>query len=166
MVEQAVHVWDVLLWMKKGELPIRASGWGRRNLFTATDPGRDVTDHYSAELEWADGFRAAFHQTWVAPADDAFTGTTLRVMGERGGLDFGNGCLTLRERNSSRQSIHPGPQPDTRLALESFLAAVRAGEPVEPPITLAEARAATLVGLLVRKAVDERRVVSISEISA
>jgi hypothetical protein len=33
-----------------------------------------------------------------------------------------------------------------------------------PPITLAEARAATLVGLLVRKAVDERRVVSLSEI--
>ena len=33
-----------------------------------------------------------------------------------------------------------------------------------PPITLAEARNATLIGLLARKAVDERRVVAIDEI--
>jgi hypothetical protein len=86
-------------------------------------------------------------------------------MGERGGFDFGNGSLTLRDRKSSRQSIHPGPQADTRAALEAFIAAVRASEPGDPPITVAEARDATLVGLLVRKAVDERRVVELSEVS-
>ncbi len=37
MVEQAVHVWDVLHWIK-GELPARASGWGRRGLFAGIDP--------------------------------------------------------------------------------------------------------------------------------
>ena len=35
-----------------------------------------------------------------------------------------------------------------------------------PPLTLAEARDATLTGLLVRKAVDERRVVTMDEIRA
>ena len=56
-----------------------------------------------------------------------------------------------------RQTIHPGPQNDTRLALLDFLTSVRAEKPLPPPITLAEAKNATLTGLLVRKAVDERR---------
>jgi predicted dehydrogenase len=163
MVEQAVHVWDVLYWIT-GELPARASGWGRRGLFSRTDPRRDVTDHYAVELEWADGFRASFVQSWIAPADEGFTGSTLRVLGEDGGFDFSTGALTFRDRSLPRQTIHGGPQADSRLALESFLAAVRAETPPPPPIPLADARAATLMGLLARKAVDERRAVAIDEV--
>ncbi|MBV8315013.1 MAG: Gfo/Idh/MocA family oxidoreductase, partial [Planctomycetaceae bacterium] len=80
MVEQAVHVWDVFHWIAGGP-PARAFGLGRRDLFADQQPGRDVTDHYSAHLEWADGFHVAFLQSWVAPADDRFTGITLQVMG-------------------------------------------------------------------------------------
>jgi myo-inositol 2-dehydrogenase / D-chiro-inositol 1-dehydrogenase len=163
MVEQAVHVWDVLRWFT-GESPIRASGWGRRGLFGAVDPLRDVTDHYAVELEWANGFHASFLQSWVAPADDCFTGSTLRVMGEEGGLDFSSGALTLRDRALPRRSIQPGPHADTRMALEAFVTAVRSESPLPPPVTLAEARSATEVGLLVRKAVDEKRVVTFEEI--
>jgi predicted dehydrogenase len=163
MVEQAVHIWDVLHWVR-GDLPISASGWGRRGLFAPQDPGRDVTDHYSVELEWADGFRACFHQSWIAPADHAFTGTSLRIMGAEGGFDFGTGALTYRDRQRTRLSIHPGPQNDTRMAMLAFLQSIRAEHPLPPPITMAEARAATLIGLLARKAVDERRVVTIDEI--
>jgi hypothetical protein len=125
-----------------------------------------VTDHYAVELEWADGFRASLLQSWVAPAADGFTGSTLRVLGEAGGLDFGAGSLTFRDRQKSRQTIHPGPQNDTRLALLDFLTSVRAEKPLTPPITLAEAKNATLTGLLVRKAVDERCVVTMEEIRA
>jgi myo-inositol 2-dehydrogenase / D-chiro-inositol 1-dehydrogenase len=164
MIEQGVHIWDVLRWFT-GELPVRASGWGRRGMFAAKDPSRDVTDHYAVELEWADGFRASFMQSWVAPADDSFTGSTLRVMGEQGGLDFVSGALTFRDRARPRQTIQPGPQADTRMALEAFLAAVRSETPIPPPISLADARAATEMGLLVRKAVDEQRVVALNEIT-
>jgi myo-inositol 2-dehydrogenase / D-chiro-inositol 1-dehydrogenase len=163
MVEQAVHIWDILHWLH-GDLPVTAAGWGRRGLFAQQDPGRDVTDHYAVELEWADGFRASLLQSWVAPAADGFTGSTLRVLGEAGGLDFGAGSLTFRDRQRPRQTIHPGPQNDTRLALLDFLTSVRAEKPLPPPITLAEARSATLTGLLVRKAVDERRTVTMDEI--
>ncbi len=165
MVEQAVHIWDVLHWIK-GEPPVQASGWGRRGLFAAIDPVRDVTDHYAVELEWADGFRASFVQSWIAPADDGFTGTSLRVLGEEGGFDFATGALTLRDRSEPRRTIHPGPQADTRMALEAFLGSIRSDSPTPPPITLADARTATRIGLLVRKAVDERRVVSMSEITS
>ena len=165
MVEQAVHIWDILHWLH-GDLPVKAAGWGRRGLFAQQDPGRDVTDHYAVELEWADGFRASLLQSWVAPAADGFTGSTLRVLGEAGGLDFGAGSLTFRDRQRPRQTIHPGPQNDTRLALLDFLTSVRAEKPLPPPITLAEAKNATLTGLLVRKAVDERCVVTMEEIRA
>jgi predicted dehydrogenase len=165
MVEQAVHIWDVLHWLH-GDVPARASGWGRRGLFARQDPGRDVTDHYSVELEWVDGFRASFVQSWISPAADGFTGSTLRILGEDGGLDFGTGSLGYRDRQCPRRSIHPGPQNDTRMSLLAFLTSVRAGEPLPPPITLAEARNATVTGLLVRKAVDERRIVSVEEIRA
>ncbi len=164
MVEQAVHIWDVLFWIK-GELPARATGWGLKGLFSRTDPGRDVTDHYAVELEWADGFRASFVQSWIAPADDGFTGSSFRILGEGGGYDFSTGVLTPRDRSLPRRTIHGGPQPDTRLALEAFLGAVRADGPLAPPIAPADARAATLIGLLARKAVDERRPVDLSEVN-
>ena len=108
---------------------------GPRGLFASTDPLRDVTDHYAVELEWADGFRASFMQSWVAPADDSFTGSTLRVMGEDGGLDFVSGSLTFRDRARPRQTIQPGPQADTRTALEAFLAAVRSEAGRAPDFT-------------------------------
>lgn len=165
MVEQAVHVWDVFHWLAGGP-PVRAFGQGRRDLFARQQPGRDVTDHYSVQLEWADGFQAAFLHSWVAPADDRFTGVTLQVMGTEGGLDLGAGALTFRDRSRPRQSLHPGVQADTRMALQAFLSAVRGAAPSPPPLTLAEARDATLTGLLVRKAVDERRVVTMDEIRA
>jgi myo-inositol 2-dehydrogenase/D-chiro-inositol 1-dehydrogenase len=165
MVEQAVHVWDILHWVAGGP-PVRAYGHGRKGLFARQQPGRDVTDHYSVQLEWADGLTASFLQSWVAPADDRFTGTTLQVMGTDGGLDFGSGALTFRDKGRPRQVIQPGVQPDTRMALQAFLASVRSGGQVPAPLSLAEARDATLTGLLVRRAVDERRVVTIDEIMA
>jgi len=163
MVEQAVHVWDVFHWLVGGP-PARASGHGRRDLFVDRQPRRDVTDHYSAQLEWADGFHVSFLHSWVAPADDRFTGVTLQVMGTEGGLDFGSGALTFRDKSRPRQTVHPGVHADTRLALQAFLDAVRADSPTPPPLSLAEARDATLTGLLVRKAVDERRSVAFDEV--
>jgi myo-inositol 2-dehydrogenase / D-chiro-inositol 1-dehydrogenase len=167
MVEQAAHVWDVFHWIVGGP-PVRACGQGRRDLFAAEQPTRDVTDHYAVQLEWAGGFHLSFLQSWVAPADERFTGNTLQVMGTAGGLDFGSGALTYRDRGRGRQTLHPGNQADTRHALQAFLdatgAALHDRAPVPPPLTLAEARDATLTGLLVRKAVDERRVVTMDEI--
>jgi myo-inositol 2-dehydrogenase/D-chiro-inositol 1-dehydrogenase len=167
MLEQAVHVWDVWQWIFGGP-PLRACGQGRRDLFADDQPARDVTDHYAVQLEWPGGAHVSFLHSWVAPADDRFTGITLQVMGEAGGLDFGSGALTYRDRKRPRQTIHPGNHADTRLALQSFLDAIRGASPLppSPPLSLAEARDATLTGLLVRKAVDERRVVTMDEVRA
>jgi predicted dehydrogenase len=163
MVEQAVHVWDLLRWIT-GELPVRAYGHGRRDVFAALQPDRDVTDHYTVMLEWPGGFHATLVHSWVDPADDAFTGVTQRLIGTGGGIDFGSGAVTFRDKSRPRHVLAPGHPADTRLAVEAFVDAVRADTPPEPPVSLHEARDATLIGLLVRKAVDEGRPVALDEV--
>ena len=120
MVEQGVHVWDLLHWLT-GSLPVRAFGAGRRDLFADTQPSRDVTDHYRVVLEWASGFSASFVQSWIDPADGAFTGSEQRLLGTAGGLDLTTGIATFRDRGQPRQTLHPGPAADTRLALAAFV---------------------------------------------
>jgi myo-inositol 2-dehydrogenase / D-chiro-inositol 1-dehydrogenase len=164
MLEQAVHVWDLLCWIAGGP-PARAFGQGRRDLFALAQPQRDVTDHYSVVLEWPNSFHASFVQSWIDPADDAFTGNSQRVVGTSGGLDFSTGTVTFREKGRPRLALPAGRQPDTRLALQAFLEAIRAEQPPIPPVSLAESRQATLTGLLVRRAVDERRVVTLEEVA-
>ncbi len=165
MVEQAVHVWDVFHWAARS-VPSRACGAGRRDLFRATRPERTVTDDYHALLSWDDGFSVSFHQSWIAPAGDGFTGVTQEIIGVEGGLDFSTGALNFRDRSRPRQSLHPAVQPDTALAVRAFLDAVRAPASgrAAPPVGLADAREATITGLMVRRAVDEGRVVARSEV--
>ncbi len=163
MIEQAVHVWDSLHWLS-GSLPIRASGAGRTGLFSATDPTRDVTDWYSAQLEWANGFHASMTQSWIDPADDAFTGVSLKVVGTEGGYDFGSGSATFRDRTKPRESWTPGAFDDTSASLAAFIQAIRSGKSVLPPMQISEARDAVVTGLMVRKAVDEKRGIWRSEV--
>jgi myo-inositol 2-dehydrogenase/D-chiro-inositol 1-dehydrogenase len=165
MIEQAVHVWDVYQWLL-GSSPERAVGHGRRDLFARTQPNRDVTDDYAVSLTWANGFQLTFNQSWIVPADENFTGNWQKVVTTEGGIDLATGTLTYRDRSRPRRAFHPGVQPDTKLALQAFLQSVRSREPLPPPITLQEAREATKIGLLARLAVDERRVVSLDELSS
>lgn len=163
MVEQAVHVWDLFHWIKGGP-PIRAYGLGRRDVFAKQQPKRNVTDHYRVTLEWPDGFHLGFIQSWLDPPNDAFTGASRLVIGTEGGFDFSNGTATFRDRSRSRRTLHPGALPDTRFALDDFLREIRAPRESRSASNLKDAAAATLTGLLVRAAVDERRVVNFSEI--
>ncbi len=163
MVEQGVHVWDWLNWIQ-GEVPIRAFGIGHSNLFVDQRPRRDVTDYYQVTLEWANGFQASFQHSWIDPAAEGFTGIRQQIIGTAGGLDFSNGSFTPRDRSTPRRSIQPGNQPDTALALGAFLGAIRSEEPLDPPVSLHEARNATKTALLVRLAVDERRLAMIEEV--
>ena len=164
MVEQAVHVWDLYQLGRRRAARSGPTATGRRDLFADREPGRDVTDHYTATLEWAGGFHLQFVHSWIDPADDAFTGARQQIVGTAGGLDFATGVPTFRDRNRARPRVAGPPPAETAHGLDAFVRAIRADEPLPPPISLAEARDATRIGLLVRRAVDERRVVSIDEI--
>lgn len=164
MVEQAVHVWDIFQWIQ-GSPPARAYGLGHRGVFedAAGSGDRDVTDLYVVLLEWPDGFHLVFTQSWVDPAEESFTGVKQKLIGSLGGLDLGSGVAVFRSTRPRKVLTAPA-EPDTTLALREFLAAIRSPVPLDPPISLVEARDATLTAWLARTAIDERREVRLEEI--
>jgi predicted dehydrogenase len=170
MVEQAIHVWDMLNWVVGG-VPARANGYGRRDVFQSLQPERNVTDLYHVMLEWDEPTRVGgpFSHSWVDPADDAFTGNSLQVIGSEGGVDLATGVVTYRDRRRRRSVLARGETNDTKLAMEAFVGAagVAPGRPRPvPPIGLDAARDALRTALLVRAAVDagSRGFVAMSEI--
>jgi predicted dehydrogenase len=157
MVEQAVHLWDVLAWIKGGP-PAEAYGHGQRAAFRS---GRDVTDFYTVTLAWPDGFTASLIHSWCMRSDDTAGGLELHLMGSRGFLDLTRGVLIVRDRHPGRELLSAGPIPDTDLAVRAFLDSIR--DPAAAPptrATLEDAMLATQIGLLVREAVDRRHLVT------
>jgi len=163
MLEQACHTWDVLCWVA-GAVPIAASGIGRRDLFKDMDPQRDVTDFYFAHLEFPNGFIVDFEHSWICPNKDdgKFTGVFERVAGKKSGIALEEGKIYPRDEKAEVIQIEGGAGDRTQPSVDAFFNCLRTGS--KPPSGVINGRMATLTGLLVRKAVDERRWVKMSEI--
>ncbi|MBI4582651.1 MAG: Gfo/Idh/MocA family oxidoreductase [Planctomycetes bacterium] len=163
MVEQAVHSWDVINWVA-GATPRQAFGLGNRELFRSNDPGRDVSDFYCAILEYPGNFIVQFSHSWISPNDPAFSGHHERFIGLLGGIDLTAGKITYSDRSDRKdktQLVQPEIEDETTLAINSFIDCIRHDR--IPHSTVYNGRDATLVGLLVRKAVYERRAVTWEE---
>jgi predicted dehydrogenase len=160
MLEQAVHVWDLLCRIE-GSPPATAYGRGRRDLFHSRDPHRDVTDWYVAELAWPSGFHATVRHSWVDVAAEHSPGMTMRFLGSEGGIDLATGTVSYREKSRARELLLDDQVSDTRRAIENFVAAVqrKRSNASDGLAELTDAKLATLVGLMVRRAVDENRLV-------
>lgn len=167
MLEQAVHLWDLLCWVQGGP-PEVAFGHGRRDLFRAIDPERDVTDWYVAELTWPDGFHASVRHSWIDLPVHATQGLQVRFLGSDGAIDLGAGTVNYREKSRPREVLASSTTSDTHAALRAFLDAVRSDQGLAEPTkrNVEEAILASEVGLLVRRAVDERRCLSWQEAAA
>lgn len=165
MLEQAVHNWDALNWAL-GELPVSAFGTGRQDLYKDWDPKRDVSDYYAVTLRYNSGLAYSWVHSWVAPPDPAFSSTYEKLVGTKGGIDLATGHVAYRPGPGQEKKafeIEPDVVKDsTLLALQSFFESVRTGK--QPVPGTKEGREATLVGLLVRKAVYEQRVVTMDEV--
>lgn len=161
MLEQACHTWDVLNWVA-GKLPVAAYGAGRRDIYLDRDPQRDVTDYYVATLLYP-GMPVRYSQSWGCPANEMFSGVYERVYGTKAAMDMESGRIFyFREKDTPVRNIEPDEGGHHRMAIHQFYELVRKGE--QAPSNVFNGRDATLVGLLVRKAVDERRVVTMDEI--
>ncbi len=165
MLEQACHTWDVLNWVA-GRLPLSCTGIGTGGLFTDIDPQRDVTDYYLAQIEYPDGFYVSFEHSWICPKNDEgrFFGIYERVSGPKGGICLDEGKVYWRDDKKKPEALaSPGGEPYmTEASMDAFFDSMRTGKPVVSGVV--NGRLATLVGLLVRKSVYERRKVLMREI--
>jgi predicted dehydrogenase len=171
MVEQAVHNWDVMNWANRC-LPARAMGLGRGGLYRAKQPDRDVTDYYSALVEYENGVVVNILHSWVAPGQSgawnrAFNDEYTRLAGAEAGIDFNSGTFSYRKERNKPDRIghsHTGPIDSTLLALQAFVDSVRTRKP--PVSTVEQGRDAVLACLLVREAVYRQGTVTMEELKA
>jgi len=166
MLEQAVHNFDAFTWAL-GELPVSAFGTGRQDLFRDWDPQRDVSDYYTAVLQYKSGLTLTWTHTWAAPPHPHFAASHEQIIGPKGGIDLSKGFVSFRkdaapDGNATRQLDAQDRRDSTLFALQGFFDCCRSGKP--PAVGAREGRDATLFGLLVRKAVYELRVVTMDEV--
>src|SRR5687768_9115490 len=165
MLENAVHNWDLLNWAL-GELPISASGSGRQDLFKEQDPQRNVSDYYTSTLRYKSGLPYVWVHSWLAPPHPLYGSTYEQLIGPKAGIDFAKGFIAYQRDKADGEPTRQIPalerEDTTLLALQSFFQCTRTGR--QPEVGVREGRDATLVGLLVRKAVYEKRVVTMEEV--
>lgn len=161
MLEQACHTWDVLNWFM-GKLPVAAYGVGHKGMYQKQDPKRDVTDYFTVTIEYP-GMSVRYSHAWGLPADGRFNGVYERVIGTKAAMDMESGeILYYREKDKPALKIPADKVGHHEEAIHEFYDCVRKG--VQHRSTVTNGRDATLVGLMIRKAVDEQRVVTMDEI--
>jgi len=158
MLEQAVHEFN-LLWWVTGKHPIAAYAVGRRNIVEPNNPQRNVTDFYTAILEYPGGFTVHYTHGWISP--QGYTGMSCRVIGTKGGADLLD--CTIQLLGQQERIRGEGPGGDTKEHLQNFFDAVRAGNPKMVNCGIENGAAASYVGLLIRKSLDEKRRVTFEE---
>jgi len=160
MLEQAVHEFNLLWWVTQAH-PVAAYAVGRRGIIQPDNPKRDVTDYYTTILEYPNGLIVHYSHGWISPP--GFTGMSTQLIGTKGAADI-LGCF-IQPRQGER-IVGEGPAGDTREHLRNFFDAVRARNPKMVYCGLENGVAASYVGLLIRKSLDEGRRVTFEEMMA
>ncbi len=160
-VEQAVHFFDIMNWIFRA-LPQSAYGWGRTDIFSAGEPDRDVTDYYSALIEYPGDAIVNWLHTWLCPRGGVFDKHYAHYMGRSGGIDLNGGSIQYFDRNKKPEMLPPPRGDSTSLAHKAFFECLRSGK--QPTSGVENGRDAVLVALLVRTAVDKRNRISWKEL--
>jgi len=161
IVEQACHIIDLFVWTA-GKHPLRAFGSGGINLFKNEPPGRTTMDNYAVIYEFPDDVRLEFSHIYFDPP--GFSGIKERVYGANGAIDLATATWIEREKKGEIKLDVPDASQDAGyLALVAFFDNARGHK---QPLNNADSAAlSTLVAMMGRKSIYERRVVTWEEMS-
>jgi myo-inositol 2-dehydrogenase / D-chiro-inositol 1-dehydrogenase len=162
IVEQACHILDLFVWAI-GKPPLRAFGSGGINLYKNVPPGRTTMDNYSVIYEFPDGVRVNFSHIYFDPA--GFSGIKERVWGEKGAIDLATATWSaLGQKGENKLAVENEGKDSTYLSLEAFVDNARARR---MPLNNAEsAQLSTLVAMMGRRSIYEKRIVTWEEMNA
>ncbi len=161
MLEQACHEFNVINWITKGH-PLRAFAIGRRDIWTQKDPGRNVTDFYSAVLEYPNNVIVNYSHDWHSPP--GYTGMELKFIGSKGAVNILGKSIRMRgaREDLTMKADLPRGVNDTQAAFNTFVQCIKTGK--QPLASPEYGRLASHFGLMLRKSVDENgRVVTYEE---
>lgn len=160
IVEQACHILDLMTWAAGGP-PLRAFGSGGINLYKDVPPGRTTMDNYTVIYEFPDDVRLTFTHLYFDPP--GFSGIKERVFGSIGAVDLATALWSpLDKRAQLKIDVPDAGQDSNYLALSAFIDNARGRK---TPVNNADsARISTLVAMMGRKAIYEKRVVEWKEV--
>jgi predicted dehydrogenase len=163
IVEQAVHEMNVFCWMLAGH-PLRAAGLGGLTELKGRPPERTIMDHYSVTYEFPEEVKVSYSHCIYTPP--GFGGLVQTVYGSGGRGATLEDTLRLSVTRDGKKTPVPLPEmrDATEQALLSFIRSIR--EDKEPLANVDAARNATLMAILGRTAIHDRRVVEWKEMEA
>jgi len=161
IVEQACHILDLFTWTA-GTHPLRAYGSGGINLFKDDPPGRTTMDNYAVIYEYPEDLRLVFSHIYFDPP--GFSGIKERVYGANGAIDLPTATWIERAKKSEiALAVPDAGQDSTYLSLAAFIDNARSHK---TPLNNADSAAlSTLVAMMGRKAIYERRIVTWEEVA-
>jgi predicted dehydrogenase len=161
IVEQACHILDLFTYALD-QHPLRAFGSGGINLYKDVPPGRTTMDNYSVIYEYPADVRLCFSHIYFDPP--GFSGIKERVFGSKGAIDLAAAAWRELDKRGVdlKLDVPDAGQDSTYLSLAAFFDNARNKR---LPLNNAEsARRSTLVAMLGRKAIYEKRVVTWEEV--
>jgi predicted dehydrogenase len=164
IVEQAVHEMNIFCWMLKGP-PLRASGFGGINALKDVPPGRSIMDHYSVTYEFPESITLGYSHCIYTPSGFGGLHQTVYGSGGRGVSLVDTTKLSMtKDGKKTTTDIPLTPDQDaTEAAMQSFARCIR--EDKEPLSNVDAGRNATLMAILGRTAIHERRVAEWKEVA-
>ena len=162
IVEQACHIIDLFVWAV-GKPPLRAFGSGGINLYKNTPPGRTTMDNYSVIYEFPDDVRVNFSHIYFDPP--GFSGVKERVYAATGAIDLATATwIELGQRGEHKLEVPDQGKDSTYQSVAAFLVNARGRR---KPLNNAEsAYLSTLVAMMGRKSIYEKRIVTWDEMKS
>jgi myo-inositol 2-dehydrogenase / D-chiro-inositol 1-dehydrogenase len=163
MLEQAVHEFNLIWWVTQTH-PISCFAAGRSGII----PGRNTTNYYHAVLQYPEKLNnlvVHYGHGWIHVSGFPDGGLKADFIGEKGALNVMDAYVQLREApaGGSARINGEGPSGDTREHFLNFFESVRAGTPETANCGIANGTGGSIIGLLIRQSLEEKRVVTLEE---
>ena len=165
IVEQAVHIMDIMNWAVQTH-PLRAIGSGGINVYHDQPPGRTTYDNYVVIYEYPGDVRLTFTHIYLDPR--GFTGISEKIWGSEYAIDLPTGTK-YRLEPQKRVRAEPEELDWDRSGDDMTLRAVKAffqhaRDNTEPLNNATYGKYATLMAIMGRTAIDEKRAVTWDEV--
>jgi predicted dehydrogenase len=162
IVEQACHILDLFCWAI-GAPPLRAFGSGGVSLYKDVPPGRTTMDNYSVIYDFPGDVRVNFSHIYFDPP--GFSGIKERVFAERGAIDLATATwVELGKKGEIKLDVPDAGQDSTRLSLAAFFSNARSRQ--TPLNDASSALRSTLMAMMGRKSIYEKRIVTWDEVAS
>ncbi len=162
MLEQAVHEFNLMWWVTQMH-PVSCSAVGRSGII----PGRDTTSFYTALLQYGkplENLVIRYTHTFIeVPDQDG--GWGFKIVGSKGDVDLMDATAHLREKPAEGEQtiVGEGPEGETFEHLGNFFQCVREGTPDKVNCGIENGVGSTVIGLMIRQSVEQKRPVTLEE---